>query len=769
MRLIRRSRRGSRAGARPRSRPRSARRSSRSAPDSAPAGALADRVGERRTRSAAPTCRSRPCRTSSRRSSCSPATCARPSATSSTAPSGRCCARRRAGREAPRRSRCSRATARSAGRAPTCASGSRSPRSGWTSALDADAARARAAPRDPPGHRPRRPAAAGRAQRQGAGGARRGVLALRRAHPAHVRLRGGARLGHRARRHRGAAATRTSARSRAMLRHGVEDRPHRPAAARVRPRRGSPRRSIRPPTWTSTSSACRRSTTATCSSTRPARRRAGSRRRSCSGCASRWASASRSPRATARRACSTSTRSTGSAATARRRRRCSTPARCTRSSRPAIVYTIEDTLSSIVGRGIAENAMCSKWAGGLGGSWTAVRGTGSHIESHQRREPGRRPVPEAAQRPARRRQPGRQARGRRLRLPRGLAQRHPRVPRAAPQHRRRAPPHARHEHRVLDPGPVHEARRGARAAGRCSARTTCPTCTRPTARRSRSATRPTRRASPRASCTARRCPALELWKQMLKMLFETGHPWLTFKDPCNVRSPQDHAGVIHSSNLCTEITLNTGAGRDRGLQLGSIVLDQHLTPPASSTTPSCARRSAIAVRALDNVIDVNFYPTEPTRDGQRPPPARGPRRHGPAVRAVSQAPRVRLRGGARVHRRGDGGDRLLRLRGVQRPRRRARHATAPTPARSGTAGCSRQDTLELLEAERGEASTSRAAACWTGLRCGRRSPRRGCATPTCWRSRRRRRSPTSWARRPASSRSTRTCSPSRTCPATSSC
>ncbi len=52
-------------------------------------------------------------------------------------------------------------------------------------------------------------------------------------------------------------------------------------------------------------------------------------------------------------------------------------------------------------------------------------------------------------------------------------------------------------------------------------------------------------------------PALELWKTMLKMLFETGHPWITFKDPCNVRSPQDHAGVIHSSNLCTEITLNT--------------------------------------------------------------------------------------------------------------------------------------------------------------------------------------------------------------------
>ena len=78
---------------------------------------------------------------------------------------------------------------------------------------------------------------------------------------------------------------------------------------------------------------------------------------------------------------------------------------------------------------------------------------------------------------------------------------------------------------------------------------------------------------------------------MLKMLFETGHPWMTFKDPCNVRSPQDHAGVIHSSNLCTEITLNTGPDETAVCNLGSVVLDQHLRPTARSITPSCARRS----------------------------------------------------------------------------------------------------------------------------------------------------------------------------------
>ncbi len=108
-------------------------------------------------------------------------------------------------------------------------------------------------------------------------------------------------------------------------------------------------------------------------------------------------------------------------------------------------------------------------------------------------------------------------------------------------------------------------------------------------------------------------PAIELWKQMLKMLFETGHPWLTFKDPCNLRSPQDHVGVIHSSNLCTEITLNTGPEETAVCNLGSILLDQHLTPDGQLDHAKLRDTIRIAVRALDNVIDVNFYPTEPAR------------------------------------------------------------------------------------------------------------------------------------------------------------
>ena len=71
-------------------------------------------------------------------------------------------------------------------------------------------------------------------------------------------------------------------------------------------------------------------------------------------------------------------------------------------------------------------------------------------------------------------------------------------------------------------------------------------------------------------------PAIDLWKVMLRMIFETGHPWITFKDPCNIRSPQDHCGVIHSSNLCTEITLNTSDEETAVCNLGSVVLDSHL-------------------------------------------------------------------------------------------------------------------------------------------------------------------------------------------------
>jgi ribonucleoside-diphosphate reductase alpha chain len=97
------------------------------------------------------------------------------------------------------------------------------------------------------------------------------------------------------------------------------------------------------------------------------------------------------------------------------------------------------------------------------------------------------------------------------------------------------------------------------------------------------------------------------------MLFETGHPWITFKDPCNVRSPQDHAGVVHSSNLCTEITLNSGEEETAVCNLGSIVLENHLKADGSLDISRLRTTVRTAVRALDNVIDINFYPTAAAR------------------------------------------------------------------------------------------------------------------------------------------------------------
>jgi ribonucleoside-diphosphate reductase alpha chain len=117
----------------------------------------------------------------------------------------------------------------------------------------------------------------------------------------------------------------------------------------------------------------------------------------------------------------------------------------------------------------------------------------------------------------------------------------------------------------------------------------------------------------RGEIFGREMPALDLWKQMLKMLFETGHPWITFKDPCNLRSPQDHCGVIHSSNLCTEITLNTSADETAVCNLGSIILENHLLPDGSIDHEKLRASVRMAVRALDNVIDINFYPTEAAR------------------------------------------------------------------------------------------------------------------------------------------------------------
>jgi ribonucleoside-diphosphate reductase alpha chain len=101
---------------------------------------------------------------------------------------------------------------------------------------------------------------------------------------------------------------------------------------------------------------------------------------------------------------------------------------------------------------------------------------------------------------------------------------------------------------------------------------------------------------------------------MLSMLFETGHPWITFKDPCNVRSPQQHAGVVHSSNLCTEITLNTSEDEIAVCNLGSVNLVAHLDAEGRLDFDKLKRTIRIAMRMLDNVIDINYYAVDKARN-----------------------------------------------------------------------------------------------------------------------------------------------------------
>ncbi|MGA1575612.1 MAG: ribonucleoside-diphosphate reductase subunit alpha, partial [Burkholderiaceae bacterium] len=111
--------------------------------------------------------------------------------------------------------------------------------------------------------------------------------------------------------------------------------------------------------------------------------------------------------------------------------------------------------------------------------------------------------------------------------------------------------------------------------------------------------------------------AEDLWRKMLTMLFETGHPWITFKDACNVRSPQQHVGVVHSSNLCTEITLNTSDGETAVCNLGSVNLSRHLMdgPDGKQLDQDKLKRTInTAMRMLDNVIDINYYAVKKARD-----------------------------------------------------------------------------------------------------------------------------------------------------------
>lgn len=273
------------------------------------------------------------------------------------------------------------------------------------------------------------------------------------------------------------------------------------------------------------------------------------------------------------------------------------------------LYKVDDSIESIMYRGIAENAFLSKWAGGLGGSWTSVRGTGSYIKGTNGESQGVIPF---------------------------LKMHNDQLVAVNQGGKRRGSGCAYLESWHNDIADFLELRRNTgddrRRTHDMNTANWIPDLfmKRMEARQMWTLFRSNEvkdlhnlygsafekkyieyeQRAERGEIWGQQVEAIELWKSMLRMLFETGHPWITFKDPCNVRSPQDHAGVIHSSNLCTEITLNTSEDETAVCNLGSVVLDTHLDASGKLDLEKLRETVRIAVRALDNVIDINFYPTK---------------------------------------------------------------------------------------------------------------------------------------------------------------
>ncbi len=276
------------------------------------------------------------------------------------------------------------------------------------------------------------------------------------------------------------------------------------------------------------------------------------------------------------------------------------------------LYKVDDSIESIMLRGIAENAFLSKWAGGLGGSWTSVRGTGSHIHGTNGESQGVVPFLKlhndqlvAVNQGGKRRGSGCAY----LEVWHNDIMEFLELRRNTGDERRRA-----HDMNTANWIPdLFMQRVEARGSWTLFRSNETPDLHERYGAAFSTRYEEYEQMAAAGKIYGKEIQALDLWKQMLKMLFETGHPWITFKDPCNVRSPQDHAGVIHSSNLCTEITLNTSADETAVCNLGSVVLDQHLDEWGELDHVRLRETVRIAVRALDNVIDINFYPTDAAR------------------------------------------------------------------------------------------------------------------------------------------------------------
>ena len=272
------------------------------------------------------------------------------------------------------------------------------------------------------------------------------------------------------------------------------------------------------------------------------------------------------------------------------------------------LYKVDDSIESIMQRGIADNAYLSKWAGGLGGSWTSVRGTGGYIQGTNGESQGVIPFLKLHNDQLIAVNQGGKRRGSgcayletwhndiedflQLRVNTG-------------DERRRT-----HDMNTANWIPdLFMQRMEARQEWSLFRANETPDLHDLYGKAFQLRYEQYEAEAAEGKIWTRKLPAIELWKKMLSMVFETGHPWITFKDPCNVRSPQDHVGVIHSSNLCTEITLNTSDEETAVCNLGSVVLDTHVTEDGALDHDMLRETITVAIRALDNVIDINFYPT----------------------------------------------------------------------------------------------------------------------------------------------------------------
>lgn len=280
------------------------------------------------------------------------------------------------------------------------------------------------------------------------------------------------------------------------------------------------------------------------------------------------------------------------------------------------LYKVDDSIESIMQRGIADNAYLSKWAGGLGGSWTSVRGTGSYIKGTNGESQGVIPFLKlhndqlvAVNQGGKRRGSGCAY----LETWHNDVYDFLELRKNTGDERRRA-----HDMNTANWIPdLFMKRMESRENWTLFRANEVPDLHDLYGKAFEERYIQYEQEAKDGKIYGKELPAIDLWKSMLKMIFETGHPWMTFKDACNVRSPQDHVGVIHSSNLCTEITLNTSKDETAVCNLGSVVLDTHIKEDGQLDLEKLKETVSIAVRALDNVIDINFYPTEAAQNANQ--------------------------------------------------------------------------------------------------------------------------------------------------------